>query len=470
MQLAGVTETVTVTGADARRRHDVDDDRRQRRRRSSSTSCRCAATSTPSTRDGAGRTTEDASARSCTDRSSAENQYIIDGLNTTGVEVGDKGKTLNFDFVQEVEVKTGGLPAEYGRMTGGVVNVVTKSGGNMFSGSVFGSTPKAARSRPTTTPRDKRPAWTTTQSPTSHSRGDFGGELGGLHRQGPPVVLRRVQPRRTRIDNTTVIRTIDVAGQSRHRQRGSDVHRSRSVCGEADLHASRRPDAQRHRQRRSDPRATATSSRSPARRARGRAIVNTGGTDYVGKYDGVFGSRFLVQRHGARHNESDKYQRRRARHPAVDRSDGDAERRLRRLRILPGSGLQRATSSRPTRPATWARHDIKVGVDCEHIKAVNNNYNGGAGQRIYKLSTSGGTGTIYYRHRYYVNDRGAGFDRNDPIDVADRRCRSRPSRTRTTRRSTRRTWKAGAGLHDQRRHPLGSAERPQPRQGDARSS
>ena len=40
----------------------------------------------------------------------AENQYIIDGLNTTGVELGDKGKTLNFDFVQEVEVKTGGLP------------------------------------------------------------------------------------------------------------------------------------------------------------------------------------------------------------------------------------------------------------------------------------------------------------------------------------------------------------------------
>src|SRR6185503_7429256 len=30
----------------------------------------------------------------------AENQYIIDGLNTTGVELGDKGKTLNFDFVQ----------------------------------------------------------------------------------------------------------------------------------------------------------------------------------------------------------------------------------------------------------------------------------------------------------------------------------------------------------------------------------
>ena len=61
-------------------------------------------------------TTEDTVGTVVYGSSSAENQYIIDGLNTTGVEVGDKGKTLNFDFVQEVEVKTGGLPAEYGRM------------------------------------------------------------------------------------------------------------------------------------------------------------------------------------------------------------------------------------------------------------------------------------------------------------------------------------------------------------------
>ena len=76
--------------------------------------------------------------RRSTGRRGAENQYIIDGLNTTGIELGDKGKTLNFDFVQEVEVKTGGMPAEYGRMTGGVINVITKSGSNSFKGSGFG--------------------------------------------------------------------------------------------------------------------------------------------------------------------------------------------------------------------------------------------------------------------------------------------------------------------------------------------
>ena len=42
------------------------------------------------------------------------------------------------DFIEEIEVITGGYNAEYGRATGGVVNVVTKSGSNEFKGSVFG--------------------------------------------------------------------------------------------------------------------------------------------------------------------------------------------------------------------------------------------------------------------------------------------------------------------------------------------
>ena len=40
------------------------------------------------------------------------------------------------DAVQETTVMTGGVSAEYGRFTGGVVNTITKSGGNEFSGSL----------------------------------------------------------------------------------------------------------------------------------------------------------------------------------------------------------------------------------------------------------------------------------------------------------------------------------------------
>src|SRR6185295_6260296 len=41
---------------------------------------------------------------------------------------------LPFQFVQEVQVKTSGFDAEFGGATGGVINVVTKSGGNEFHG------------------------------------------------------------------------------------------------------------------------------------------------------------------------------------------------------------------------------------------------------------------------------------------------------------------------------------------------
>ena len=127
-----------------------------------------------------------------TARLRAENQWIIDGVNTTNVNKGAQGKAINNEFVQEVEVKTGGYSVEYGRALGGVVNVVTKSGGNAFHGDGFvyyDSTGTAAdeaiqarrlRARPDARRRRRSP---------------------GLRRrprrfppQGPPVVLRRVQP------------------------------------------------------------------------------------------------------------------------------------------------------------------------------------------------------------------------------------------------------------------------------------
>ena len=69
---------------------------------------------------------------------SAENSFLIDGVNTTNVIKGIQGKDINQEFIQEVEVKTSGYQAEYGRNTGGVINVITKSGGNEFHGGIFG--------------------------------------------------------------------------------------------------------------------------------------------------------------------------------------------------------------------------------------------------------------------------------------------------------------------------------------------
>jgi hypothetical protein len=69
---------------------------------------------------------------------SLENQYYVDGLNTTGLRYGTVGNPVIVDFIEEIEVITGGYNAEYGRATGGIVNVVTKSGSNELEGSVFG--------------------------------------------------------------------------------------------------------------------------------------------------------------------------------------------------------------------------------------------------------------------------------------------------------------------------------------------
>ncbi len=70
--------------------------------------------------------------------SGLENSFILDGADTSGIEYGSQGKELNFEFIQEVDVKTGGYQAEFGRSTGGIINVITKSGGNEFHGDVFG--------------------------------------------------------------------------------------------------------------------------------------------------------------------------------------------------------------------------------------------------------------------------------------------------------------------------------------------
>jgi len=70
--------------------------------------------------------------------SGPENNYILDGVNTTDPAFGGSGANLPFEFVQEVEIKTGAYGPEYGRATGGIFNVITKSGGNEFHGDIFG--------------------------------------------------------------------------------------------------------------------------------------------------------------------------------------------------------------------------------------------------------------------------------------------------------------------------------------------
>ena len=67
----------------------------------------------------------------------SENRYIIDGAETSDLVSGGSGKVLIADFVEEVQVKSSGYTAEYGGATGGVINVLTKSGTNQFRGNAL---------------------------------------------------------------------------------------------------------------------------------------------------------------------------------------------------------------------------------------------------------------------------------------------------------------------------------------------
>src|SRR5205085_6788458 len=66
----------------------------------------------------------------------SENVFILDGVEVTRIQNGqlDNTKNVPFDFVKEVQVKSAGFEAEYGGATGGVINVVTRSGANAWHG------------------------------------------------------------------------------------------------------------------------------------------------------------------------------------------------------------------------------------------------------------------------------------------------------------------------------------------------
>ena len=81
---------------------------------------------------------------------SPENLFLVDGLNfnDTGYGVSNRnqhggqnaaGSDFSVEFIDQMNVLTGGYMPEYGRATGGVVSLVTKSGGDEFHGSVFGT-------------------------------------------------------------------------------------------------------------------------------------------------------------------------------------------------------------------------------------------------------------------------------------------------------------------------------------------
>jgi hypothetical protein len=80
--------------------------------------------------------------------SALDNLYVADGVNITdsafgGLGVfsrnfGTIGVGINTAFIKEVQVKTGGFEPQYGQSQGGIVNIITQSGGKEYHGALYG--------------------------------------------------------------------------------------------------------------------------------------------------------------------------------------------------------------------------------------------------------------------------------------------------------------------------------------------
>lgn len=114
---------------------------------------------------------------------SPENLSLVDGVAVNDPTFGSLqtsrgvgGAQLPLEFLETVNVFTSGAGPEYGRASGGVLEVVTKSGSNELHGSVFGSWwPGALTATPVTVNATSALSTATTR----HNTGDFGAELGG---------------------------------------------------------------------------------------------------------------------------------------------------------------------------------------------------------------------------------------------------------------------------------------------------
>ena len=123
--------------------------------------------------------------------SGSENQFTVDGVSTNSLLAGQSRQNTVFEYLQEVQVKTVGIPAEYGGALGGVISAVTKSGGNAFhgeghyyfSGSALSAGPVK---RLVLSPVDDRTVFTVQDDKQDDVRNEVGGSLGG------PIVRDRL--------------------------------------------------------------------------------------------------------------------------------------------------------------------------------------------------------------------------------------------------------------------------------------
>jgi hypothetical protein len=356
----------------------------------------------------------------------AENTYNIEGLNITGGRYGTESKALNYDFIQEVEVKTGGLTAEYGRLTGGLINAITKSGSNDFQGNVFGfyedGSNNSTEDELTSTAASVR---------TLDTNFDYGFALGGAFVEDRLWYFAAYTRKELSEDHDITAPIAQIPGQDAPPAEGSVFGNDITT----DLYSGKLTWAvtQEHNLSFSlvgDPSTTdgVVLLYRPSNAIAGPSSTfdgeqDSGSDDYLGRYNGVIGTSWVVEALAGHHEDQNEF----------SGAGVDIPRFIDRTGALPfpeAGGFGPYENEENTRDVLKAdvskfigsKFELKVGADQEDIGVVTDRFNGGAGQRIYIFNpdTSGaGSDTepgqpFVYRHRYYVDLAAPGFDRDDP--------------------------------------------------------
>ena len=321
----------------------------------------------------------------------AENVYYIDGVNTTGAEYGFQGKELNFEFIQEIDVKAGGYEAEYGKATGGVINVITKSGGNEFRGDAFGyydddSLQSAAE-----------PVVSTGGTVEGFTKEDYGADVGGY------LIKDRLWffAAYDRVTNT--LRSQLPAGP----QAGQVVEsKSDRDLGAAKLTFNLKQNQSLIGSFFQDPRDDTGAINDNEHRLNGEPLTYSGaqqfgGHDYALRYEGIFGSAWAVSGQVARHEEENSVGPASGAGDVIEYRDVDAD-----FFQTGGFGLiQEKTFQRDFYGGSATRfagdHTVKFGLEYEQQSAeVVKRMSGG--QRVDVFSNAVNPALPIYRHFYWT--------------------------------------------------------------------
>jgi hypothetical protein len=136
---------------------------------------------------------------------SASTDILLDGGENVDTFTAGVGQTIPLDSVQEFTVLTNNFTSEFGRASGGVVNLVTKSGSNAFHGSTYEYNRVSALSA-NTFQND------VTDTPKgTFTRNDFGFSLGGPVKKDKLFFFNNTEWIRVRSSSPTFAAIIDPA-------------------------------------------------------------------------------------------------------------------------------------------------------------------------------------------------------------------------------------------------------------------